>query len=92
MDRNALGDLLQLALQVTFDLSAPMLVAGLVVGLVVSIFQAATQIQEVTLVFIPKMIVVGLVMWYFGPAMVEDLTRLVNEITVHIHAISRGGL
>ena len=44
------------ALMVTLKVSMPFLVAGLVVGLLVSIFQAATQIQEVTLTFVPKMI------------------------------------
>lgn len=91
MEPKEIGDLLQLAIQTTFDLAAPMLIAGLVIGFLVSIVQAATQIQEVTLVFIPKMIGVGVTMWFFGPAMVEDLERLMHEITVHITHLSQGG-
>ena len=47
-------------LKMAMMLAAPMLLAGLVVGLLVSMFQAATQINEMTLVFIPKMLAVGL--------------------------------
>ncbi len=47
------------AMTITLEVSAPFLIAGLVVGLLVSIFQAATSIQEVTLSFIPKILVTG---------------------------------
>ncbi len=61
-------------------LAGPMLVSALVVGLVVSIFQAVTQINEATLTFIPKMIVVGIVMMLAAPWMMDIL----NNFTVNL--------
>lgn len=53
--------------------SAPMLVIGLVVGLIVSIFQATTQIQEQTLAFVPKILAVLLSILIFGPWIMNTL-------------------
>lgn len=54
--------------------SAPMLLSGLIVGLLVSIFQAATQINEQTLSFIPKIVVVFLTMLIFGSWIIRILS------------------
>jgi len=54
--------------------SAPMLLIGMAVGLLVSIFQAATQINEQTLTFVPKVVVVFLAMLFFGPWLIKLLT------------------
>ena len=62
-------------LRTTAMLSAPMLGAALITGLVVSILQAITQINEQTLTFIPKMIVIGVVMLIAGPWMLDVLTH-----------------
>jgi flagellar biosynthetic protein FliQ len=62
-------------LRTTAMLSAPLLGAALVTGLVVSILQAITQINEQTLTFIPKMIVIGVVMLLAGPWMLDILTH-----------------
>ncbi|MCF8082776.1 MAG: flagellar biosynthesis protein FliQ [Deltaproteobacteria bacterium] len=59
------------ALKTAILLAAPMLGAGLIVGLLVSMFQAATQINEMTLVFIPKMLAVGAALLVFFPWMLE---------------------
>ena len=59
------------ALKTTAMLSSPLLISALVVGLVVSIFQAVTQINEATLTFIPKMVVVGLVLVLAAPWMLD---------------------
>ncbi len=91
MDPQTIGDLLQMAIQVTFNIAAPMLITGLIVGVMISVVQAATQVNEVTLVFIPKMLGVGGVMWLLGPWMYDQLLRLVNEVGVHISHISSGG-
>lgn len=53
--------------------SAPMLILALVVGLIISIFQAATQIQEQTLAFVPKIVVVLLSILVFGPWILQTL-------------------
>lgn len=64
----------QEALKTTALVAAPLLGSALVIGLVVSIFQAITQINEATLTFVPKMIVIGLVIVLAGPWMVDVIT------------------
>lgn len=72
------------ALEVGVLLSAPMLGAALVTGLLVSLFQAATQINEMTLSFIPKLLVLVLVLIVAGPwminLMVDYMRRLFTSI------------
>ena len=58
---------------------APALVLGMVTGLVVSIFQAVTQIQEPTLAFIPKIVVVAVALLLFGPLMLAILTDFTSR-------------
>lgn len=90
MDPVDVGNLLQHALKTTFFMSAPMLGVGLIIGLIVSVVQAATQINEVTLVFIPKMIGVGITMWLLGPWMYEQVFILVQEVAAQISVVSGG--
>ena len=77
-------DIAQHALYVTLMLLLVLLMPALVVGLVVSIFQAATQINEMTLSFIPKLIVTMLVIVMAGPWMLRTLViytqRLIEDI------------
>lgn len=61
------------ALRVTAMVAAPMLVGTLVIGLLVSIFQALTQINEATLTFVPKMIIIALILVFAGPWMLDIL-------------------
>ncbi len=72
------------AMEVTALLSAPLLLSALVVGLLVGMLQAATQINEMTLTFVPKLIVVGLVLMFAGPTLLNTLlsftTRLIESI------------
>lgn len=63
------------ALKTTAMVSAPLLGATLVVGLAVSIVQAITQINEATLTFIPKMIVIGIILMLAGPWMLDVLSQ-----------------
>jgi flagellar biosynthetic protein FliQ len=69
-------DALLLGLKVAF----PLLLAGLVVGLVVSVFQAVTQIQEMTLAFIPKILAVAVVLVVAGPWMLGQLVSYTNDL------------
>lgn len=62
-------------LKTTAMVSAPLLGASLVVGLAVSVVQAITQINEATLTFIPKMIVIGVVLILLGPWMLDVLSQ-----------------
>ncbi len=68
------------AMLVGLQVALPILLTALVVGLLVSIFQAVTQIQEMTLQFVPKIVAVGLVLLFAGSWM---LMRLV-EFTTHV--------
>ncbi len=63
------------ALKTTAMVAAPMLGAALIVGLVVSIFQAITQINEATLTFVPKMIIIGIVLVIAGPWMIDVMSQ-----------------
>jgi flagellar biosynthetic protein FliQ len=67
------------ALELTFALAGPTLLFGLVAGLCVSVFQAMTQINEITLTFIPKIVATATALALFGPWM---LTKLVSYTTV----------
>lgn len=71
MNEDLIIQLGQDALKTTVMLSAPILITTLVVGLLVSIFQALTQINEATLTFIPKMVVVAIVIVLAGPWMLD---------------------
>jgi flagellar biosynthetic protein FliQ len=74
--------LVQQALEVTILLSAPLLLTALVTGLVVSVFQAATQINEMTLSFIPKLLAIFAALVLAGPWMLNvivDFTRRLLE-------------
>ncbi len=74
----------QQALQIMLMVAAPMLLSALLTGLLVSIFQAATSINEQTLTFIPKLIVMFIVMIITGPwmlgVMTDYMTRLFSSI------------
>ncbi len=72
------------AIILTIYLSMPMLVLGLAAGLVVSIFQAVTSIQEMTLTFVPKIIAVFLGLLFFAPWMLDQITVFTHRIFVNI--------
>jgi len=72
----------QRALEMTLMLSAPMLLVGLTIGILVGIFQAATQINEMTLSFIPKLLGIAATLVLAGPWMLKQLvgyTRMLIE-------------
>lgn len=72
------------ALLMVMLVSAPMLGLGLIVGILVSIFQATTQIQEQTLAFIPKIIAVFVAILIFGPWMLSILVSYTREIFISL--------
>lgn len=73
-------DLAQDALLTVIKVSAPMLLMGLTVGLLVSIFQTTTSIQEPTLAFIPKILAVFVSIIIFGPWMLTTMLEFINNI------------
>ena len=72
--------LLQRALVLALLLSAPMLIFGLVAGLAISLLQAVTQVQEMTLTFIPKLIAIAVALFIFGQWILVSLTTFTAEI------------
>lgn len=71
MDESTVLDIGNDALYLIMYLAAPLLLAALVVGLIISVLQAATQIQEQTLSFIPKLIAMAVALVLLGPWMVQ---------------------
>lgn len=70
----------QQAIELTLMLAAPMLLSALVIGLVVSVFQAATQINEQTLSFIPKLVGIFLMLIFMGPWMVSMMVDFIQRL------------
>jgi flagellar biosynthetic protein FliQ len=70
-------------------LAAPMLGAALIVGLLVSVFQAVTQINEATLTFIPKIVVIALVLVIAGPWMIDTISHFSIELFENISTYVR---
>lgn len=68
------------AIEVTLLMAAPMLLAALIVGLIVSIFQAATQLNEATLQFVPKLVAMFIVLLLFGPWMLQYLIDYIQRL------------
>lgn len=80
MDTEFVIQLGQQALWTTLKISAPILILGLVVGLIVSILQATTQVQEQSLSFIPKILAVVVAIAVFGPWMLSVMLDFTNGI------------
>jgi flagellar biosynthesis protein FliQ len=80
MTQDTVVSLIVDAMGVTIKVAAPMLIAGLVVGLLVSIFQAVTQIQEQTLSFIPKIVALVAVVAIAGPWMLGTIVSWTQDL------------
>lgn len=70
----------QEAMLVAIKLATPLLVVSIVIGLIIAIFQAATQIHEQTLTFVPKILVIALMLIGLGSWMIAILTDFVNHL------------
>lgn len=81
MEQSVVMDVAQRAITVALMISAPILGLGLLVGLLISIIQATTQIQEATLSFIPKLITIFLTLIIFGPWM----GNMITEFTINLY-------
>jgi flagellar biosynthetic protein FliQ len=73
-------------IKITLLISAPMLIVGLIVGVVISLLQAVTQIQEMTLVFVPKIVAVLVTLVAALPWMISLLTTYTQNIFANIPA------
>ncbi|MBI5345155.1 MAG: flagellar biosynthesis protein FliQ [Deltaproteobacteria bacterium] len=76
-------------IEVILMISAPILICGLCVGLIISILQAVTQIQEMTLAFVPKIIIVLLAIIVFSPWMMDVMIKYTGRIFANIPAYIR---
>lgn len=75
------------AMIVTLLISAPMLISGMVIGLAISVFQSVTQIQEITLTFVPKIFVVMAAFVLFMPWMLETMIQFVEPLFGNLHLL-----
>ncbi len=73
-------DIIREGMIVLIKISAPPLLGGMAIGLIVSLFQALTQIQEMTLTFVPKVLVVFIILVLFMPFMLHEVTDLSHMI------------
>jgi flagellar biosynthetic protein FliQ len=81
------ADVLEIArdsMIVTLKLGAPIMLASLVVGLVISLFQALTQIQEATIAFVPKVLIIFVVFLLSMPFMLATLTAFTQQLAGRI--------
>lgn len=90
MNTNAVLDIGLDALVLAAKLSAPMLITALVIGFAISLFQSVTQIQEVTLSFVPKAIGVGIALLVAGHWMIQESITFTNEIFARIPDLLAG--
>ncbi len=84
MTQTLVLELSQRSLWLLFELSMPTLIISLVVGLLISIFQAVTQINEMTLTFIPKIVTVFLSLAFLGPWMLNTTLDFMQAIFVNL--------
>lgn len=80
MDESIIVQSFNESIRLILLLSAPLLIGSLIVGLIISIFQATTQIQEQTLTYVPKILLIFLMLVFIGPWMLSQLT----EYTIYI--------
>ena len=73
-------EIMKEAMLVAFEIAGPLLLISIVVGLVIAIFQAATQIHEQTLTYVPKLIVISLVLLGLGTWMFKVMDEFVQEL------------
>ena len=80
MDADSVVSIGRQAMEVTMLLAAPILLSSLAVGLIVAMFQAATQVNEMTLSFVPKLMVVAVVMMASGPWLLRQITGFTTRL------------
>ena len=83
MNAEQVMEIMKEAMLVAFELAGPLLIVSIAVGLLVAIFQADTQIHEQTLTFVPKLLVIALVLLALGSWM----SKVMNEFVVELFAI-----
>lgn len=87
MTVDTIVNLARQAMMVTLLTAAPMLLSGMLIGLLISVFQSVTQIQEITLTFVPKIIVVMVAFVIFLPWMVGIVIGFVQPLISNFNAL-----
>ncbi|MDR2260569.1 MAG: flagellar biosynthesis protein FliQ [Azoarcus sp.] len=87
MTPTAVIELGRQAVEVTLMVSAPLFLSALVTGLIISIFQAATQINEMTLTFVPKLVAIFVTLVLAGPWMITTITDFMRRLFTSIPAM-----
>jgi flagellar biosynthetic protein FliQ len=80
MTQEMVIEIAERAVWIVLLVSGPLLLIALIVGLLVSIFQATTSIQEQTLAFVPKIVAVFVAIVFFGPWMISQMTAYITDI------------
>ena len=86
MDQQLIIDFMRQAILMVITISAPIMLAGLCVGLIVALFQALTQIQEMTLAFVPKIVIVFTMVYLLFPMFSTKMIQFMNVISDQIIA------
>lgn len=87
MSQDGVLDVFRQALLLALKLAGPLLIVSIVIGLVISIFQAATQIHEQTLTFVPKVLVIALLLLAMGSWMMSMMDEFVQYLFQMIAAL-----
>lgn len=88
MDETEVIETARQAILITIEVGAPVLLVGLVVGVLIALLQALTQIQEITLVFVPKILAIFLAMFVFLPSMMKTLTVFMETLADRMIGLS----
>lgn len=87
MNQNELIDIAREAIMLVIQISMPVMVVGLIVGVAIALLQALTQIQEITLVFVPKILAIFLSVFLFLPGFALVMISFMNKIADRIIGI-----
>lgn len=80
MNTMQLSEIFRDAIMTGFKVAAPILIVSILVGLIISIIQAATSINEQTMTFVPKLIIIGIILIVFGGWMLQQMVDFTNRI------------
>ena len=84
MDQQLVMDICREAIMMMIKLSTPVMVVGLIVGVLIALLQALTQIQEMTLAFVPKIVVIFTMIFLFLPMMMVEMQDFMNVLSDQI--------
>lgn len=87
MTNGEVGDLMYRVMVLVVQLAGPLLIISMLVGIVISIVQAATQIHEQTITFVPKLLVIGLILVFTGGSMLKTLQDFTISVFEMIQAL-----